>query len=131
MALYGTLHENKDFRRAYKSGKSCVSPALVVYVCKNRAGFCRLGITAGKKLGGAVQRNRAKRVIRAAFYDVYKHRLQNSPALQNRGVDIVIVARYKATQLKSTRLQPMLTDCFQKTGLLAKNSRIKTAGSKT
>ena len=41
-----------------------VSPVVVTYVLKNRAGTVRVGITTSKKIGGAVQRNRARRVIR-------------------------------------------------------------------
>ena len=61
------LKENKDFRRLYYRGKSQASPCLVTYVGKNRLGEIRVGITSGKKIGNAVKRNRARRVIRAAF----------------------------------------------------------------
>ena len=57
-----TIHQNTDFRRVYGRGKSCKSPALVIYSLKNRAGICRIGITTSKKLGGAVERNRCRRV---------------------------------------------------------------------
>ena len=59
-----TLKTNSDFRRAYLRGKSYTNPALVSYVVKNNAGLCRIGITTSKKIGNAVQRNRARRVIR-------------------------------------------------------------------
>ena len=52
-----TIKENRDFRRLYRKKTSCVSPALVVYFKENSAGFSRLGITAGKKIGKAVKRN--------------------------------------------------------------------------
>jgi ribonuclease P protein component len=62
-----SLNENHVFRRLYRSGKSAVSSCAAVYVKKNRLGANRLGITVSKKLGGAVQRNRAKRVVREAY----------------------------------------------------------------
>ena len=65
--MKNSLKENKDFRRLYYRGKSEASPVLVTYVMKNRLGFTRVGITSGKKIGNAVKRNRARRVIRAAF----------------------------------------------------------------
>ena len=77
-----TIHQNTDFRRVYGRGKSCVSPALVVYCLKNRAGICRIGITTSKKLGGAVERNRCRRVIKEAY-----RRLQ---PLCSGGWDIVL-----------------------------------------
>ncbi|MGN0630941.1 MAG: ribonuclease P protein component, partial [Ruminococcus sp.] len=62
-----TITRNKDFLTLYRYGKTVVSPYVVIYVRKNKLKCRRLGITAGKKVGGAVQRNRAKRVIRAAY----------------------------------------------------------------
>jgi hypothetical protein len=44
---------------------------LVTYVVKNRGQGVRLGITAAKKLGSAVERNRCRRIIRAAFSSIY------------------------------------------------------------
>ena len=94
-----TLKENKDFRRLYYRGKSLASPCLVTYVMKNKSGKVRVGITSGKKIGKAVKRNRARRVIRAAYYQ-----------LDGRfkcGWDIVFVARTKTTEVK---MQTVLAD---------------------
>lgn len=88
------LKENRDFRRVYLRGKSFVSPYIVVYINKNRSNNVRLGITTGKKIGKAVSRNRAKRVITAAF----RYCL---PKIKN-GYDIVIVARTRILNVKST-----------------------------
>lgn len=79
-----SLDQNGQFRRLYKRGKSVVTPTMVVYAIPNRQKSCRLGITAGKKVGGAVERNRAKRRIRELF------RLEQ-PHL--KGYDFCIVAR--------------------------------------
>ena len=64
---YRVLNKNRDFTRIYARGKSYVHPHLVLYVAKNRLGAPRIGLTATKKVGGAVQRNRARRVMRAAL----------------------------------------------------------------
>ena len=56
MAAFESLRENKDFRTLYYHGRSQVHPALVTYVRKNRLGYPRVGITTGKKLGGAAWR---------------------------------------------------------------------------
>lgn len=73
MEGFETLKLNKEFRRLYGRGKNFVSPVLVTYCLPNRRGVNRIGITAGKKIGGAVQRNRAKRVITAAFRQCLPH----------------------------------------------------------
>ena len=91
-----TLKENKDFRRLYYRGKSEASPCIVTYVMKSRRGETRVGITSGKKIGGAVQRNRARRVIRAAFSEL-EGRIDGS-------FDIVFVARTKTTEVKMQKV---------------------------
>ena len=48
-----------------------MSPVLVTYVIKNKSDNLRFGITTGKKVGKAVKRTRARRVIRAAYYQLY------------------------------------------------------------
>ena len=80
-----SLNLNSQFRRLYKKGKSYVTPTMVVYILKNNRNENRLGITAGKKVGGAVQRNRAKRRIRELF--------RISADNLEKGYDFCIVAR--------------------------------------
>jgi ribonuclease P protein component len=94
-----TLKTNSDFRRTYARGKAYTNPALVTYVLKNRAGICRMGITASKKIGNAVERNRARRVIRAAA------EMLPTPS---RGYDIVFVARTKTIYKKSTEIRLLM-----------------------
>ena len=62
---YRTLDKNWQFNRVYGRGKSYVHPHCVLYVAKNRLGYTRIGLTATKKVGHAVQRNRARRIMRA------------------------------------------------------------------
>ena len=104
------LKENRDFRRAYNKGKSFVSPFIVVYLNKNRTNNVRLGITAGKKIGKAVKRNRAKRVITAAFLSVL-------PNIRD-GFDIVIVARTRILDVKSTVVAASLHKLLSAAGAL-------------
>lgn len=94
-----SLTVNSDFRRAYARGKVYTNPALVTYINRNRAGICRIGITTSKKIGNAVQRNRARRVIRAAFNEM--------PELKG-AYDIVFVARTRTIYRKSTELVPVM-----------------------
>ncbi len=89
-----TLKENREFRRAYGRGKSYVSPDLVTYIVKNNTNNLRIGITTGKKIGKAVERNRSRRIIRAAYRQL-RGNLKS-------GYDIVFVARGKTPQRKST-----------------------------
>lgn len=115
MSEFETFKLNKDFRRLYGRGKCLVFPAVVVYYQKNRVGHCRIGITAGRKLGCAVKRNRAKRVINAAFRQVLP--------LLNGSYDFVFVARVRTTSVKSTTVFNSIKKGLEKDGVLIKNEK--------
>ena len=103
---YRTLTKNKEFSRIYARGKSYIHPNLVLYVAKNRLGYTRIGLTATKKVGHAVQRNRARRIMRAALSE---HLSQNIG-----GYDIILVARARTPYLKSTQLSKTLAGLMHK-----------------
>ena len=105
-----TLKENCDFRRLYGKGKSFQSPALVSYVMKNRAGICRIGITTSKKIGNAVERNRSRRVIRAAYREIEEK--------INGNYDIVFVARSRTKYQKSTQIAQIMLSQLKKAGVV-------------
>ena len=115
MKAYKPLDLNKDFRRAYYRGRSFVAPAIAVYFVKNRRQECRLGLTAGKKIGCAVERNRARRVMRHAFCELLKDQEIKSSLI---GYDIVIVARTKAVSVKSTVIEAQLRGIYEKAGII-------------
>lgn len=92
-----SLTNNKDFLRLYKKGAYVNCKECVVYFMYNKLPFNRLGITTGKKVGNAVKRNRARRVIRAA----YAQSELNFPV----GYDIVIVAREAVCDISSDKLR--------------------------
>lgn len=68
-----------------------------------------MGITTSKKIGNAVERNRARRIIRAAFRD-------NLPYLKN-GYDFVFVARSRTKHLKSTDISAIMSKQLSKAGV--------------
>ena len=105
---YRPLTRNKEFTRAYARGKSFVHPKLVLYVMKNRLGHTRVGLTATKKIGGAVQRNRARRVMRAALYQVLPYDVG--------GYDLVFVARGQTVRCKSGEITEAARALLKKAG---------------
>ena len=113
MQKYITLKENTDFNSVYYRGKSSAKPQLVVYLLKNRLGVCRIGITTSKKIGNAVERNRSRRIIRAAFQSVIKEY-----DLEGKGYDFVFVARTKTKYLKSTHIEKAMLECFKDLGVI-------------
>ncbi len=100
------LTRNNDFHRLYRSGKSHVTPVVVIYTKKNRFRKARIGITTSKKIGNAVKRNRARRVVVAAYMQIAE---KIAP-----GYDIVFVARGKTPYVKSgdilKAITPILTN---------------------
>ena len=106
-----TLCQNKDFKTLYYRGKSQVSPVLVPYARKNRLGYVRIGITTGTKIGGAVVRSRARRVIREAFYHL------DPPA--TGGWDLVFVARSRTASQKSTDVSAVMQKQLAALGVTA------------
>ena len=108
------VKESYIFRRAYKRGTSMVSPYIVVYALKNRYSDVRLGITVGKKIGNAVSRNRAKRVISAAVRQIF-------PQIP-KGYDYIIVARTRILTVKSTVVAESLLKVL-KSAELSDNSK--------
>lgn len=103
------LRYNTDFVRAYRRGKPYVNARVILYVNRNRVGHTRVGITASKKIGGAVVRNRARRVIRAAL-------AQALPA-DVGGYDLVFVARGITPHLKSGEVAKAVARALQAAGL--------------
>ena len=88
------LSRSGEFERVYREGRSHASRHLVVYAFPREPGDDaepRLGVSVGRKLGGAVERNRMKRLLREALW---------SRAEELReGHDFVIVARPAAGDL--------------------------------
>lgn len=111
MKSYAVLNRNGDFVRLYKRGKSMVHPLLVTYTTVNRRGLQRVGLTSGKKIGGAVQRNRARRVIRAAF-------VQLRPRMVSTGWDIVFVARSQTCRCSMQQVLKVMEKQLTQLGLL-------------
>ncbi len=102
--------ENRDFKRVYSRGRSLVTPYVVIYFLRNRNTKIRVGITASKKIGGAVVRNRARRVLREGVREIIDSLPQN--------YDIVLVARGKTPHAKSSYINALLVKQFKSAGLL-------------
>lgn len=61
------LRRRAEFERAYKEGIRLRGRLMTVFVVPNQGAMSRLGVAATRKLGSAVRRNRAKRLVREVF----------------------------------------------------------------
>ena len=108
--MFEKLKLNKEFRRVYGRGKSIVSPYFVSYVLRQKGEKIRIGITVSKKIGCAVMRNRAKRLITAAAYQCVSD--------VKYGCDIVFVVRNRILTKKSYEIAEIMKSHLKECGML-------------
>ena len=108
--MKNTLKLNKDFKRLYYRGKCVACHNVVIYAQKSRLDMCRVGLTCGKSVGGAVQRNRAKRLMRECYRTL-------SPRIQGN-FDIVIVAKSKISDKKCDEVLRDVKYAFKKLSII-------------
>lgn len=128
------IKEHHLYNKTYNRGRSFVGKTVAVYVLRDLAAgklrnahplklyVNRLGLSVSKKLGGAVARNRAKRIIRAAF-DAVKKDLKT-------GNLIVISARFGIKGKKSTDVENELRQAFSKLEMFVTDADKSSADSK-
>ncbi len=78
------LRTAADFDAVFKHGVRLPGRLFLLVVARNRARLDRLGLAASRRIGGAVERNRARRLLRESF--------RRLPASAGAGLDIVVVA---------------------------------------
>ena len=100
MKFSDSLKSNRDFKTVYSRGKSYANKYLVMYVLENGTDFNRLGISVSKKVGNSVVRHRITRLIRESY------RLHED--MFNSGLDIVVVARVNAKEVKYAQIESAL-----------------------
>ena len=109
------LSRSAEFDRVYREGRSHANRYLVVYSFPREGDSedPRLGVSVGRKVGGAVERNRVKRLLRDAFWAV----ADSLP----EGHDFVVVARPESGELASREGEPgverSLRELLEKAGL--------------
>lgn len=94
------VRKRRDFESAYAEGAKLVAEAFVLFVRRNERERSRIGVTATRRLGKNVVRNRAKRLVREAY------RLHQDQFPE--GYDYVVVVRAPLLDRKPAQLGPEL-----------------------
>jgi len=103
------LRRTSDVRRVYDEGRSWVHPLLVLVARPNGLGFSRVGVTASRRVGGAVARNRAKRLLREAARRLYPQ--------FGAGWDAMLIARAGILKVKEPQVEEGLASLLRRAGL--------------
>jgi len=103
------LRRPDDFRRVRSEGRSWAHPLFVIWRAPNSLDHTRVGITASRKVGNAVARNRARRLLREAVRRAYRR--------ISSGWDIVLVARGDLTGSNEREAEVALQSLLTRAGL--------------
>jgi ribonuclease P protein component len=103
------LTRSTDFKRVRNYGKSFAHPLLVLVSLITTDETSRVGVTAGRTLGGAVQRNRAKRLLR----EVMRPELLSIKP----GRDLMLIARQPLLKAEFDELKKAVTGLLRRADL--------------
>lgn len=113
------LRDTSEFQHVYRKGKRYEGVFITAFVIENQELNHRLGVTASRKaLGKAVQRNRAKRLLRETFRS-------NETLLRELARNYDWVLNAKAAVLS----QKVNAPCEELKGIIEKVGRLETSGS--
>ena len=106
------LNRNYEYQKVYRLGKSQVSPIVITYVRKKKKGTLLTGVSASKRIGCAVERNRARRVVKAAAREVLQE--------VKEPCDIVFVCRSATVRAKSQDVAEIMRSQLKSLGVIPK-----------
>ncbi|HCS66965.1 MAG TPA: ribonuclease P protein component [Oribacterium sp.] len=114
MKRFPSVKKNSEFQRAYQTGRSFASSALVMYVCKNEAKHNRLGVSCSKKIGNSVVRHTFARKMREIF------RLNDFRVKQ--GFDIIVVIRGGANDCTYQQIEAQYLNLLNRHHIILKDA---------
>jgi ribonuclease P protein component len=104
------LTRSNDFKRVRSSGKSYAHPLVVLVAHPSTEMQLRVGVVAGRSVGGAIQRNRAKRLLRESARSLL-------PSLKP-GWDLILIARQPLLGADSQQVLAAISNLVQRAQLI-------------
>ena len=104
-----SLKRHKEFRFTYRTGRQVGGGSFVLVTARNRKNKVQVGFSVSKKIGNSVQRNRAKRRLKACF----------SPLLPcvRPGYNLIFIARSGALTAPFLSMQKSMVTALQRAGV--------------
>jgi ribonuclease P protein component len=112
-----------DFQRIHREGRALRGPDVVVVYTRADLPGCRYAVVASRKVGSAVRRNRAKRVLREALRQLFC-------GDELAGIDILLIARTGAVVQTSRTLREQVESLLLREGLLSGGSPTRPGESR-
>ena len=106
------LRRDSDFASIYKKGKSVGDKFVVVFSKKNNLPYSRTAFLASKKVGNAVARNRARRLMKESYRSLCDRLVP--------GFDIIFIARNTINNSKCADVKKSIEAATSRAGLLKK-----------
>lgn len=104
------LRRPEDFRKVRSEGRTWAHPFFVMWVAANSLDRTRVGITASRRVGNAVARNRARRLLKESVRRLY--------GSVGKGWDIVLVARSALLDAREPEVRDALRSVLERASLL-------------
>ena len=104
------LSSSSDFKWVRRYGKSYAHPLVVLILLQNELDRSRFGVAAGRSVGNAVQRNRAKRLLRESLRPLI-------PAILP-GWDLILIARHSLAQASLQQTMDAVNSLLLRASLL-------------
>ena len=101
------LSGSRNFNKVYNKGKSVGDRYVVIFYMKNGLDHNRLAFLASKKVGNAVTRNRARRLMKESVRTMEK--------IEKQGYDIIFIARKTINGRKCEEVQKSIIKALKRT----------------
>ena len=115
MLKKNVLRRKSDFSAIYNRGKSVGERYIVLFYKKNNLGYDRRAFLASKKVGKAVSRNRARRLMKESVRQLEGHFAS--------GYDYIFIARNTITKSKCADVKKSIEAALKRSGILPKSPK--------